>query len=60
MGNITEKLAKDFIFQITHFIRFMELNGVVSCFNSNDILIEERTGKLKIDNYGDSSYFITK
>lgn len=60
MGSLSEKLAKNFVFKLLNFIRYMEQNGFCCCFSSNDIFIEKKTGQIKIDNYGDSRHFNLK
>lgn len=38
----------------------MDLKGFSNCFNSNDVLFDKATGKIRIDNYGDGRHFVTK
>jgi hypothetical protein len=38
----------------------MNQKGFVNYFNSNDVLFERNSGKIRIDNYGDSQHFILK
>lgn len=60
MGNLTENLVRDIAFNLVDFIDFMDLKGFSNCFNSNDVLFERTTGRIRIDSYGDCRYFLLK
>jgi len=60
MGGLSESLVRDIAYNLIELIDFMDLKGFSHCFNSNDVLFEKATGKVRIDNYGDGRYFLLK
>lgn len=60
MGTLSDRLAQYFAYTLLNLIKNMQSKGIVNCFNPNDVLIEKRTGALKIDNYGDSNHFLVR
>lgn len=60
MGTLSETLAQYFAFTLLDLIKIMSEKGFKNCFDSNNVLIERNTGRIKIDNYGDSLNFLIR